>query len=76
MPSAGFLESSNTSIAMKNKKNKQRMNYVVVKEGGVYIAKCSDLDLECRGATEQEAIANLQEALALFYEDLPGPADG
>ena len=61
---------------MKNKKNKQRMNYVVVKEAGVYIAKCSDLDLECRGATEQEAVANLQEALALFYEDLPGPADG
>ncbi|MFZ2162154.1 MAG: hypothetical protein WAW02_08055 [Sideroxyarcus sp.] len=61
---------------MKNKKNKQRMNYVVVKEGSFYIAKCSDLDLECRGATEQEAIANLQEALALFYEDLPGPADG
>ena len=52
------------------------MNYVVVKEGGIYIAKCSDLDLECRGSTEQEAIANLQEALALFYEDLPGPADG
>ena len=61
---------------MNTRKNKQRMNYVVVKEDGVFIAKCSDLDLECRGATEQEAIANLQEALALFYEDLPGPADG
>lgn len=61
---------------MNAKRNKQRMNYVVVKEDGVFIAKCSDLDLECRGATEQEAIANLQEALALFYEDLPGPADG
>ncbi len=52
------------------------MNYVVVKEDGVFIAKCSDLDLECRGATEQEAIADLQEALALFFEDMPGPADG
>jgi hypothetical protein len=71
-----FLENNNTPIAMRTNKNKQRMNYVVVKEHGVFIAKCSDLDLECRGATEQEAIANLQEALALFYEDLPGPADG
>jgi predicted RNase H-like HicB family nuclease len=61
---------------MNTKRNKQRMNYVVVKEDGVYIAKCSDLDLECRGATEQEAIADLQEALALFFEDMPGPADG
>jgi len=32
--------------------------------------------LSCRGATEQEAIANLEEALALYFEDLPGPADG
>jgi hypothetical protein len=71
-----YLENSKSLIIMKTKKNNQRMNYVVVKEGGVYIAKCSDLDLECRGATEQEAVASLQEALALFYEDLPGPADG
>ena len=55
---------------------KPKSNYVVVQEGGVYIAQCSDLDLECRGATEKEAIANLEEALALFFEDLPGPADG
>jgi predicted RNase H-like HicB family nuclease len=61
---------------MRTKKRKQNSNYVVVKENGVYIASCPDLDLACRGATEQEAIENLQEALALFFEDLPGPADG
>jgi len=61
---------------MKTKKRNQNSNYVIVRENGFYIAKFPDLDLECRGATEQEAIANLQEALALFYEDLPGPADG
>ncbi|MBI5890821.1 MAG: type II toxin-antitoxin system HicB family antitoxin [Nitrosomonadales bacterium] len=61
---------------MKKNKPKQRMNYVVVKENGMFIAKCSDLDLECPGATEQEAIANLEDALALYFEDLPGPADG
>jgi len=57
-------------------KRKQNSNYVIVKENGVFIATCPDLELTCRGATEQEAIENLQEALALYFEDLPGPADG
>jgi predicted RNase H-like HicB family nuclease len=61
---------------MKPTKRKQNSNYVITRENGVYIASCPDLDLECRGATEQEAIENLQEALALYFEDLPGPADG
>jgi predicted RNase H-like HicB family nuclease len=61
---------------MKTKKRKQSSNYVVVKENGVFIARCPDLGLACHGATEQEAIENLQEALALYFEDLPGPADG
>ena len=61
---------------MKTKKRKKNSNYVVVKENGVFVASCPDLGLACRGATEQEAIENLQEALALYFEDLPGPADG
>lgn len=57
-------------------KRKQNSNYVIVQENGVFIASCPELDLSCRGATEQEAIENLKEALALYFEDLPGPADG
>lgn len=57
-------------------KRKQNSNYVIVEKDGVYIASCPDLGLECRGATEQEAVESLQEALALFFEDMPGPADG
>lgn len=59
-----------------SKKIKQYSNYVVVEENGIFIASAPDLDLECRGKTEQEALSNLQEALALYFEDLPGPADG
>lgn len=70
------LESSSTLIAMKTRKRKKTPNYVVEKENGVYVARCPDLGLACRGATEQEAVANLEEALALYFEDLPGPADG
>lgn len=61
---------------MNSRKNKSKPNYVVVKENGVYIASCPDLDLSVKGATEKEALTNLEEALALFFEDLPGPADG
>ncbi len=57
-------------------KKKSNSNYVVVKENGVYIASCPDLDIAVKGATKQEALSNLEEALALFFEDLPGPADG
>lgn len=61
---------------MKPVKRKRNSNYVVVKENGVFVARCPDLGLACKGATEQEAVTNLEEALALYFEDLPGPADG
>lgn len=61
---------------MKTRKRKKNSNYVVTKENGVFVASYPDLGLSSRGATEQEAIENLQEALALYFEDLPGPADG
>ncbi|OGT00376.1 MAG: hypothetical protein A3F73_06160 [Gallionellales bacterium RIFCSPLOWO2_12_FULL_59_22] len=61
---------------MKTRKRKKNSNYVVARENGVFVARCDDLGLVCRGATEQEAIANLEEALALYFENLPGPADG
>ncbi len=61
---------------MKTIKRNSNPNYVVVKENGVFVARCPDLDVVSHGATEEEAIENLGEALALFFEDLPGPADG
>lgn len=61
---------------MKPAKRKRNSNYVITKEDGVFVARCPDLGLACRGATEQEALASLEEALALYFEDLPGPADG
>lgn len=61
---------------MKTRKRKKNSNYAVVKENGVFVARCPDLGLASRGATGQEAIENLQEALALYFEDMPGPADG
>lgn len=61
---------------MNNSRRKRGPNYVITREGGNFVASCPDLGLTCRGATEQEARDNLEEALALYFEDLPGPADG
>ena len=61
---------------MNTRKSKKNSNYVITRENGVFVARCPDLGLASRGATEQEALENLQEALALYFEDLPGPADG
>ncbi len=61
---------------MEPTRRKRTPNYVITKEDGVYVARIPDLGLASRGATEKEAVENLEEALALYFEDLPGPADG
>jgi len=61
---------------MRTSKRKRNSNYVITQENDVFVVSSPDLGLTCRGATEQEALANLEEALALYFEDLPGPADG
>ncbi len=44
---------------------------VVDQEGNYYVAQCLNVDVSSFGDTEQEALANLQEALELFFEDTP-----
>jgi predicted RNase H-like HicB family nuclease len=42
-----------------------------MKEGDFYVAKCIDNNVASQGRTMDEAIANLKEALELYYEDEP-----
>jgi len=44
------------------------MNYTMTKEDGVFVAQCLDIDVASDGGTEQEALENLLEALALRLE--------
>ncbi len=44
---------------------------VVYQEGEYYVAQCLNVDISSFGDNEQEALANLQEALALYLEDAP-----
>ena len=47
---------------------------VVWKEGDYYISQCLDVDVSSFGKTKKEALAMLQDALELYFEDVPLPA--
>jgi predicted RNase H-like HicB family nuclease len=41
---------------------------VIEREGDTYVALCPELDVASQGGTIEEARANLQEAVELFFE--------
>lgn len=45
------------------------LRYVTWEEDGAFVAQCLDVDIASEGDTQDEAIANLKEALELFFED-------
>jgi predicted nucleotidyltransferase/predicted RNase H-like HicB family nuclease len=44
---------------------------VVFREGEHYVAQCLDVDVSSFGNSEDDALANLREALELYFEDAP-----
>jgi predicted RNase H-like HicB family nuclease len=44
---------------------------VVYREGAHYVAQCLNVDVSSFDDTEADALANLQEALELYFEDAP-----
>lgn len=47
----------------------RKLHYVVFPEDGVFVARCLDIEVTSDGPTEETAVANLQEALELYFED-------
>ncbi|HLD81740.1 MAG TPA: type II toxin-antitoxin system HicB family antitoxin [Patescibacteria group bacterium] len=45
----------------------------VWKEGDYYISQCLDVDVSSFGKSKKEALAMLQDALELYFEDVPLP---
>lgn len=41
----------------------------VWREGSWYVSQCLDVDVASQGETEEEALANLKEALELHFEE-------
>ncbi len=46
---------------------------VIYKEGDHYISQCLDIDISSFGNTKKEALVMLQDALRLYFEDMPLP---
>jgi predicted RNase H-like HicB family nuclease len=49
-------------------KNVQSFTAIIEKEDNAFVALCPELDIASQGNTIEEAKANLQEAIELFFE--------
>ena len=47
---------------------KRAFSATVWREGEWYVSQCLDLDVASQGESEEEALANLKEALELHFE--------
>lgn len=48
---------------------KQTFTASVWREGSWFVAQCLEVDVASQGETEEEALANLREALELYFEE-------
>jgi predicted RNase H-like HicB family nuclease len=48
-----------------------RLTAAVTQEGDWYVARCLEVEVASQGRTLEEALANLKEALELYFEDVP-----
>lgn len=46
---------------------------VVWKEGKHYVSQCLEVDVSSFGKTKKEALVMLEDALMLYFEDVPLP---
>lgn len=47
------------------------ITYCLYREDDSYVAQCLNVDVSSFGATREEAIAALREAVELYFEDAP-----
>lgn len=52
-----------------------RFTAAITREDGWFIARCLDVEVTSQGRSIEEAQANLKEALELYFEDQPLPAE-
>ncbi len=45
------------------------VRYVVYEQDCAFVAQCLDVDVASEGDTEEEAVVNLREALALYFDE-------
>jgi predicted RNase H-like HicB family nuclease len=50
-----------------------RLTATITRDGDWYVARCLEVEVASQGHTIEEALANLREALELYFEDEPVP---
>jgi predicted RNase H-like HicB family nuclease len=50
-----------------------RLTATVTRDGDWYVARCLEVEVASQGETIEAALANLREALELYFEDQPAP---
>ena len=53
----------------ERKLGRMKLTAAITHEDPWYVARCLEVDVASQGATSDEALANLTEALELFFED-------
>ena len=48
-----------------------RLTAAVVRDGDWYVARCLEVEVTSQGESVEDALANLTEALELYFEDAP-----
>lgn len=57
----------------QNEAMKRQFAATVWREKDWYVSRCLELDIASQGETEEEALANLKEALELYFEPPQAP---
>jgi predicted RNase H-like HicB family nuclease len=52
-----------------------QLTAAITHEGNWYVARCLQVEVTSQGESVESALANLREALELYFEDEPVPAD-
>jgi predicted RNase H-like HicB family nuclease len=47
----------------------KNLKYIIYREGDYYVSKCLNIEVASFGASIDEALSNLKEAVALYLED-------
>ncbi|OGD69873.1 hypothetical protein A3D09_02380 [Candidatus Collierbacteria bacterium RIFCSPHIGHO2_02_FULL_49_10] len=55
-------------MAIKKQLSKFDLNGLIWKEGDLFVAKALEVEVASQGKTKKEAVANLEEALELYFE--------
>jgi predicted RNase H-like HicB family nuclease len=50
---------------------KRQLEVVIYQEDDGYVAQCLNVNVASEGDTEEEALANIREALELYFDDEP-----